>query len=50
MISAPLTITTAVDLVQESNIGEVMKNFAERLEARMKEMGCHLPISVERAG
>ncbi|MFA7819336.1 helix-turn-helix domain-containing protein [Aeromonas dhakensis] len=35
----PLTITTALDLVHESNVGEVMKNFAERLEARMKEMG-----------
>ena len=35
----PLTISTALDLVHESNVGEVMKNFAERLEARMKEMG-----------
>ena len=39
MNSNPLTTTTELDLVHESNIGEVMKNFAERLEARMKEIG-----------
>lgn len=39
MNSNPLTTTTELDLAHESNIGEVMKNFAERLEARMKEIG-----------
>ncbi|WP_421263812.1 helix-turn-helix domain-containing protein [Aeromonas sp. 600527] len=34
----PLAIAVTLDLVHKGNFGEVMKNFAERLEARMKEM------------
>ncbi|WP_421173958.1 helix-turn-helix domain-containing protein [Aeromonas enteropelogenes] len=39
VIETPLAIVIKLDLVHESNAGEFMKNFSERLDARMKEMG-----------
>lgn len=35
----PLAISCLVDSVNESKLGATMKNFAERLETRMKELG-----------
>ncbi|MFR9719908.1 helix-turn-helix domain-containing protein [Aeromonas diversa] len=38
MDDAPLAISSLIDFVHKSERGETMKNFAERLEARMQEL------------
>ncbi|MDO2950576.1 helix-turn-helix domain-containing protein [Aeromonas simiae] len=50
MSDTPLAISSLVDCVHKSELGETMKNFAERLDARMKELKISAAELSRRAG